>query len=260
MIPQINSLSVKPQYLGFSVSLGETPEHLNNAPLLTKIDGKKIVYLCIGASTPSQISTQLELLGKPLNDITIVNCCVYSEDINKWLNPNGNGWLNVASKLKAKGIPYSRVQGIIMCNDDLKDQGTGVTAINLLADKLTNFIQMAKDFFVNLRTVDLFSRLCDIKIDDPKFASPTGYNNGFANKLVTEACIDNGGRLFGVWVTDGTGYLWTDGETVRSDGFHFQYSWMRQSGHNVHFDTNKQGDEICAGFIFNNMKRYSWFR
>ena len=57
-----------------------------------------------------------------------------------------------------------------------------------------------------------------------------------------------------------TGYLWTDGETVRSDGFAFKFSWMKQRQTSVHLDTRLDGDNICANYIFNNMKRYSWFK
>lgn len=257
-VPQINSLFPKPTYLGYEVSLGETPAHFENRPALQRIDGKKIAVVCIGASTPDQVMTPFAAKNSVLKDVKIINCCVWAEDINKWLDVNGNGWMNVDSKLKAAGVPYSRVQSILFCADDLRDKGTGVAAIETLRDKMLDFIALAKSKFVNLRQIDLFSRFCEYRVTDLKFGSPTGYNYGFGQKLVVERSAQ--GQTSGVWVTDATGYLWTDGETMRSDGFQFFWSWMRQDGANVHMDTNRNGDEICADYIFNNMKRYTWFK
>lgn len=258
-IPLINNVQPVPKYNGYDVRLGEDSAHLEKAPALVPIKGK-IVFLCIGASTPGQISTVIESRANANATVDIINCCVGAEDINDWLNLDGAGWANVESRLKANGYRNASVQGIIMCHDDLKDPKIDFAAAVSLSNKLVQFIELAKTQFPKLRQVELFSRLCEYKISDQKFGTPSGYHTGWANKLTVEHAKLNTGFIDGVWVTDRNGYLWTDGETVRSDGFAFKFAWMKQRETSVHLDTAKQGDDICADYIFNNLKRYAWFK
>jgi hypothetical protein len=260
-IPLINNLP-NPLYNGLSVKLGETPSHFAKRPTLTKINGKnKIVVICIGASTPGQISTQLELLGNTLKDVKIINCCTGAMDINDWNIESGIAWSNLEDDLVKNGYDFIDVQGIIMCHDDLKSQSnTFPSAPRALTNLMKTFIGLAKSKFINLKQIDLFTRLCEYKITDTKFGTPSGYHNGWSNKFLVEDAIAAGGFLNGVWITDATGYLWTDGETVRSDSFSFKFSWMKQRQTSVHLDTRLEGDNICANHIFNNCKRYSWFK
>lgn len=259
-IPLINNLT-NPTFGGLVAKPGETPEHLAKRPSLLRMNGKKALYLCIGASTPGQISTVLEQLSSPLKDTKIVNACTGAQDINDWLDPLGIAWSNLDDDLVRIGYEYSEVQGIIMCHDDLKDSSTAFPlAPQSLANKMESLVKLAKSKFVNLRVVELFSRLCEYKITDLKFATPSGYQNQWANKFLTEKAISYGGYIDGVWVSDGVGNLWTDGEKLRSDGFQFRFAWMKQGQTSVHLDTRKEGDNICAQYIFDRLKRYPDFK
>lgn len=258
--PLINNTSAV--YNGYPVKLGSTPDHLSKRPILSKVGNKKIVFICIGASTPGQISTQLEKLGNALVDVDILNCCVGAQDINDWLMPDGAGWKNVTSTLSANGYTYADVQGIIMCHDDLRDGSNAFPASAIaLKNKMKDFVSQSKGKCPNLKHVELFSRLCEYKVTDTKFVTPSGYHNGWSNKFLVEDCIANNSRLNNVWVNDSCGYLWTDGETVRSDGFAFKFAWMKQRQTSIHLDTTKEGDDVCAKFILDNMKRtYAEFK
>lgn len=251
----------KASYFGYEVSLGETADHFSKRPSITRLGGNKIVVLCLGASTQGQIATQLEILGKGLTDVTLLNCCTGGQDINDWLNLNSAAWNNLEDKLAAKAIPFSNVQAVIFGCDDLRNaDNTFPSSAISYSTKLESFINLLKQQFVNLKQVDLQSRLCEYMITDQQFVTPSGYHNGWGNKFLVEKCISLGNRINNVWVTDATGYIYTDGETKRDDGFQFFFSWMKQRGTSVHFDTRKQGDDITASYNFNNMKRYIWFK
>lgn len=255
-IPFINNL-VKPLYNGFVVKPGETPEHLAKRPVLTKINNKKALYICIGASTPGQISTVLEQLGATLKDVKILNCCTGAADINDWLDPNSAAWSNLEDDLVKAGYDFTEVQGILMCHDDLKDQSTAFPAASQkLADLMEQFIIYCKSIsvFPNLKVVDLFSRLYGGWITDPKFGGTSDYNNSFSIKFLTEKAIANGGTIAGVYVSDGFGHLYTDGEVVRFDGFFVKKSEMKQRGTSVHIDTRTELDNRCANQLFNGLK------
>lgn len=254
-IPLINNL-VNPLYNGLIAKPGETTLHKTHRPVLSKLNGKKILYVCVGASTPGQISTVLEQLGAPLKNIKIVNGCTGSMDINDWLDSNSPAWSNLEDDVIRNGYTMEEVQGVIMCHDDLKDQSVAFpSAPQSLANKMESLvIKMKTEFFTNLKTVDLFSRLYGGFITDPKFKIPSCYNTVWANKLLTEKAITFLGFIAGVYITDGNGDLWTDGETVRSDGFYMKKSEMKQKGTSIHINTATTLDNRCAQKIFDNMK------
>lgn len=247
-------------YNGIAIKLGETPEHFSKRPQLQKINNKKIVVLCVGASTPGQISAKIESMSLQLANVQVINCCTGGQDINDWLSLESPGWSNLEDKLVEKGLLFSDVQCLIFGTDELVDDSNAFPSASIsYGMKVTSFISLAKTQFVNLKQVDLMSRLCEYKITDPKFATPSGYNNGWGHKFAVETAMLSDGTISGVWITDATAYLWTDGETIRSDGFKFSYSWMKRNGASVHLNTSKIGDDTIASYIFNNMKRYSWF-
>jgi hypothetical protein len=259
-IPLINNLA-NPVYMGLVARLGETPAHLAKRPTLAKINNKKILYLCVGASTPAQISTAFVKSCAVLKNVKVLNCCMGAQDINDWLNFDGAAFSNLEDIVLANGYTLDEVQGIIMCHDDLKDQSTAFpSAPQSLSNLMETFITRLKtEKMPNLKTVDLFSRFYEGWITDPKFQTPSGYNNGWSCKFLTEKAIANGGFISGVWISDGNGYFYTDGETVRSDGFYVKKSEFKQKGTSVHINTATQLDERAATQLFNGMKRYPDF-
>lgn len=260
MLPLINNES-NPLYNGVTVKLGETIEHYNQRPTLSKIGRKQILGICIGASTPGQISAAIEARSGTLNNVRLINTCSGGQDINDWLNLSSKGWTNLNKILTQKKAQKEDVQFVIMCHDDLRTNDTTFPNSPIsLANKMADFVKLAKQQLPNLKIITMMSRLCDYKITDPKFVSPSGYYNGFADKFLVEKAIAQGGYLNGVWITDADFYLFTDGENVRSDGFKFYYSWMKQNGTNIHMDTSKGGDEACADYGLANCRaRYEWF-
>lgn len=261
MLPLINS-ETNPIYNGVRVKLGETAEHFQNRPSLAKIGRKKILGICIGASTPGQISAAIEARSGTFTNVRLINTCRGGQDINDWLNPNSAAWSNLNQVLTQKKASKTDVQFVIMCHDDLRNADLGFpSSPRSLADKMSDLVQLLKQQMPNLKIISMMSRLCEYRVTDPKFVTPSGYYVGFADKFLVEKAISQGGLLHGVWVTDADFYLYTDGENKRSDGFQFYWSWMKQNGTNIHMDTSKGGDEICADYGLNNFKaRYEWFK
>lgn len=259
-VPLINNL-VNPTYKGFTAKPGETPAHLAKRPLLNKINGKKILYVTIGASTPGQISTSLVTLTSAFNNVKVVNGCTGSMDINDWLDINSTAWSNLEDAVLRAGYEMNEVQGVIMCHDDLKDTSVLFpSAPQAMASKLESLIVMMKGIFPALKVCELFSRLYGGFITDPKFAIPSCYHTTWANKFVTEKAISTNSLIAGVWVSDGVGDLWTVGETTRSDGFYMKKVEMKQRGTSVHIDTRTGLDERCANKILTGLKRYPDFK
>lgn len=259
--PLINDISPPPLYNGVQVKLGETQEHFSYAPNLQKNASGKIVFIVMGASTQGQIATALVQQSYTLKDVVVINCCVGSEDVNKWLLLTESGWANVNKQLQAKGYTKADVQGIIYGSDDLRDGSILFPqAPQALAAKNIELIKLCKSQLPNLKVFSLQSRLCEYKIADKKFQAPSGYFTGFANKFTVEASFTTGHLINGVWPTDADWYLWTNGEQMRSDGFQFRFSWMKQRQTSVHLDTRLSGDDECAAYGFNKMKRYPYWK
>lgn len=259
-IPLINNL-VNPLYNGYIAKPGETITHKNLRPILSKINNKKVLYITVGASTPAQISTALVKMCANLKNVKVINCCLGAQDINDWLNQEGAAWSNLEDVVLANNYTLDEVQGIIMCHDDLKsDDNSFPASCHSLANLIEQFIVDAKNNKLpNLKTVDLFSRFYEGWITDAKFQSPSGYNNQWACKFLTETCISMGSKINNVWISDGIGNFWTEGETVRSDGFYVKKSEFKQKGTSVHINTTTQLDERAATQLFNGMKRYTDF-
>lgn len=256
-IPLINNL-VNPTYNGLIAKPGETPAHLAKRPLLKKLNGKKVLYVTMGASTPGQISTALEALAVPLINAKIINGCTGSMDINDWLDLTSPAWSNLEDDVIRAGYTMGEVQGVIMMHDDLKDPSTAFPAApQSLANKMESLIKLMVGEFPKLKVVELFSRLYGGFITDLKFGIPSCYYTAWANKFLTEKAIALGGFISGVWVSDGVGDLWTLGETVRSDGFYMKKAEMKQGGTSVHINTATGLDERCANKILTGLKRYS---
>jgi len=263
-IPLINNL-IKPLYNSIIVKLGETPEHFAARPTLVKINSKLKIYgVAIGASTPSQIANALIKLIDPLKNVKLINGCTGAQDVNDWLNPSGKAWSNLTTALNKAKIAYNDVQFILMCQEDLLDNENDFPgAAHRLENKVRSIVQLAKSKFPNLKQIDFECRGCEYFIDPiayAKFKTPSGYHNGWANKFLIESTFTTNHLLTGVWLTDATAYIWTDGSgVVRSDGFVWNKEDMQLGGTSVHFDTSKLGDENAATYIFNNFKRYNWF-
>lgn len=259
-IPLINNLP-NPLYNGLVAKLGETTSHRLSRPTLSKINNKKILFLCVGASTPAQISTALVKQCATLKNVKVLNCCLGAQDINDWLNQDGAAWSNLEDIVIANNYTLDEVQGLIMCHDDLKNQDNSFPGSpQSLANLMEQFIIEAKaNKLPNLKTVDLFSRFYEGWIIDTKFQTPSGYNNQWACKFLTEKCISLGSSINGVWISDGIGNFWTEGETVRSDGFYVKKNEFKQKGTSVHINTTTQLDERAATQLSNGMKRYPEF-
>lgn len=265
MLPLINNNTSPERYLGIEVSLGGSPALWALRPTLRPFaDNKPILEIGIGASTPSQIFAAYEIIAKSMKAYQFKNCGLGAQSIDDMLNPSGPIWANVDQKLAEIGRKRTDVQKILMCQDDLENVGTGIEAIEVLHSKLRTLIRMMKgpSYFPNLKHIEFVSRYNGDKLDKraedmKKFLPPSDYNNGFSNKLVVMDCIANGGRLDtvdGVYVNDSCGYIYTDGEQMRSDGFKIMFKWFKKKGGSIHLDTNQQGDEITAQFIFDNQK------
>lgn len=256
MIPLINNQSPVPLYNGEPVQLGSTAAHIAKAPAIQKMR-KPIGVLVIGASTPGQIATALA--AKTFTNVKVINGCTGGQDINDWLNTAGPAWVNMDSAIRTARYNSDQIQAIIMCHDDLRSQDTGLDAAQALADKMEDLVVKLKTKFKNLKHVELFSRLCEYQIADPKFATPSGYENGFANKFLVKKAISMGGTISGVYISDAAGYLWSDGENRRSDGFQFRFDWMKPA--DVHLNTQKGGDEYLADWIATRMTAHfgTWF-
>lgn len=255
-------------YMGVSLSLGETLEHYNLRPLITKKSEKKELVLIIGASTHGQIAAAMQIIGdQQFDNVKFLNVCAGGHDINKWLDLNSKGWQNLKTKVTAEGYKLSDIQCIIFGTDDLRDGSVLFPqAPQNLAEKIKQFIVLAKTQFPNLKQCDLMSRLCEYEIGwlYPKFKTPTGYFTGFADKFAVENTFNTNHLIKGVWITDATAYCWTNGEVpmigningIGTAEFQFFFSWMKSG--NVHMDTRKQGDELTADFILDNYRRYSF--
>ncbi len=261
--PLINNLMPVPQYQGVEIKLGATSSHTASRPTLNKIDGKKILIVGLGASTPGQILTVFEQLTAALVNYEFVNCCVGGQDINDHFIKDSPIWANVDSKLKSIGRSYADVQMVIMCQDDLKDRSLTFDAAYTLKTKIIQLITMLKsvEFFPNLQHVELFSRYYSEMVTDPQFQSPSDYHNGYSNKFVVEECISQNNRISGVFVNDLNGYLYTDGLLRRSDGFKILLSWFKRNGTSIHLNVAASGDDKTAQYIFDNLKNnYPEFR
>lgn len=258
-------------YNGVSLTLGETAEHFALRPNISKIGNKKILVLVLGASTHGQQAVALEAQAdRELSNVKILNVCAGGHDINKWLDLRSKGWANLKRAVAAEGYSMSEVQAIIFGTDDLRDNMDArfPAAPQVLSGKITDFVKLAKTQFPNLKQCDLFTRLCEYEIGPlyAKFKAPSGYFTGYADKFAVEASFKTNHLVSGVWVTDATGYVWTNGETpttgnifgVGQTSFQFWFDWMKPG--NIHMDTRTQGDEIVAAYLLTNYKRYSWVK
>jgi hypothetical protein len=261
MIPLINNLNPKPTYNGFQVSLGETPEHLSFRLRLVKPKRKKIPIVLIGASTPSQIFEELVKLNTSLTDCVFIHAGHGAQDVNDYLNLASPGWQTINSAIPAAGFTFSDIKWIITCQEDLKsDSNVFPDAPLALKDLEISLINLFKSKFPNLKVIDIFSRLNAHTIDPvayKQFVSPSDYNNCFSAKWVVESTFATNHLLNGVWVTDAPS-MWTDGETVRSDGFAIKYSWFKTDG-SPHLALG-EGRTYLANWLFNYCKRYAEFK
>lgn len=265
MVPLINNVVNPEPYLGFTRKLGSTAPHISKRPILQKLaDKKRILEIGLGPSTPNQVMKAYAVLASGLTDYQFINCCRGAQDIDKVLNPTGLIWTTVKDNLAAAGRKHSDVQKIIMCMEDTKTLMTGLVGINSLRDKLYNLIDMLKGttvapgIFPNLKHIEFLSRFNGDKLAGEaarKFLPPSDFENGISNKLVVEECIKNDSRLNDIFLNDSIGYVYTDGENVRSDGFRMLYKYFLDDGAHIHLDVKTQGDEIAAQHLFDNQKR-----
>jgi hypothetical protein len=260
MIPVINNINPKPLYNGVPVTIGETPEHRALRPVIKK-GKKKTPILLIGASTPSQIFEELVKKNTLLTDCVFIHAGHGAQDINDYLDMRSAGWSTIKSAVAAAGYTLKQIKWVIMCHDDLKDASNSFpTSANTLADKEIAFVKLMKSSaggLTSLKVIDIFSRLSAVTITDPKFASPSDYHTCFAAKFAVETSFRTNHLIDGVWITDAPS-MWTDGETVRSDGFYFRRSWAKPDG-SPHLNPG-EGRVYLANWLFNYCKRYTEFK
>lgn len=260
MIPLINKVA-NPVYMGFPVKLGETPEHLSFRPVITKPKKKKIPILLIGASTPSQIFEELVKLNKNLTNCVFINAGHGAQDVNDYLSLTSLGWQTINTAIPAAGFSFADIKWIITCQEDLKSNSNVFPDAPIQLKNLeASLVNLFKSKFVNLKAIDIFSRLNAHTINPvtyKQFESPSDYNNCWSAKWLVESTFATGHLLNGVWITDAPS-MWTDGENVRSDGFAVKYSWFKSDG-SPHLNVG-EGRVYLANWLFNYCKRYSEFK
>lgn len=258
-VPLINNISPAPKYYGYDVKIGETAEHLAYRPKIANLVGRKEPIVLIGASTPSSIFTELVKYNTQLTNFVFINCGHGATDIYDYLDLNGVGWQTIRNNVAAAGYSMSQVKWVIMCHDDLHSSSNLFpSSAQILADKELEFVQLmkARGQFKNLKVVDIFSRLNGYCITDPKFISPSDYHTCWAAKFAVESTYSTNHFINGVWITDAMS-MWSDGETLRSDGFAFKYSYCKSDG-SPHIYSD--GAAYCANWAFNYCHRYPEFR
>lgn len=258
-VPLINDIEPTPVFNGYKVELGENAEHLSYMPKITKGLLNKAPIVLIGASTPSSIYAELVKFNAQLTDFVFIHAGHGATDIYDYLDLNNVGWVTIRNNVAAAGYRMNDVKWVIMCHDDLKSQSNDFPACaQVLADKEIEFVQLMKQRgqFKNLKRVDIFSRLNGYKITEPKFQTPSDYYNCFAAKFAVESTFSTGHFVSGVWITDAPS-MWTNGEEIRSDGFAFQYAWMKPDGGPHIYAT---GAAYCANWLFNYCKQTREFK
>lgn len=233
-----------------SPGLGTTRAHLKKAPRIKTINGKTVM-VSIGASVQNQISERLEERIPELASsvFQFVNLAQPAKGIEDWLNTD-EVWAEVTSRLLSAEVLDTEVQIVWFQNDTVSNDST-VYPDRPLAVKqdMLDLIDRIKGRFTNVKHIFLNARPYSWSIE-VNHAEPKAYLNGYACKWIVEDQI-NGLIPIKPWICD-EGYMWTDADNVRSDGFQalstdFQFE-------DVHL--NNAGKTKFGDWFFNFLKNH----
>ena len=172
----------------------------------------------IGASVQNQISERMEERIPELNSsvFQFVNLAQPSKGFEDWIGVSAV-WNEASSRLATAGVLDTEVQIVWLQNDTVSNASTAYPERPLaIKDDILTLIDIIKGRFTNLKHIFLNARPYSWSIEE-NHAEPKGYLNGYACKWIVEDQI--AGRIPALpWICD-DGYLWTDADNIRSDGF-----------------------------------------
>jgi hypothetical protein len=250
-------------YMGYSYGLATTDAHIANAPVITPINGKTVI-LFLGASTPKAVCSRFQNVldtqkGVTVRDeIFVVNGCVPSTGINRWKTSTDSVWTtDVPNALSAAGLTFNDVSVVVTSQDDLdNNDNTFPSMPKQLKNKYKSFLSVCLSKMPNLKQVHLLSRQYTGWTSDLTHAEPCSYNNGWTCKWLVEDFIS--GTYTGVYITDGC-YPWTDGETIREDGFQILMSDYDKGTSTDYIHMNSTGNSKVANLVHSFLLKFPFY-
>jgi hypothetical protein len=252
-------------------------------------DGKpspdgKIVVLAIGFSNTVQSFNgfmQVAKGDKDLNPkVVLVNGAVGGMSANMIQNPDDNGrgakyWATVDERLQAAGVTRAQVQVIwLKETNPTPHEGGFPKYIQTLQGELTRIVQLLPGRFPHVKLVYLSSRTYGGWAKTPPGrtapgnSEPYSYETGFAVKWLIEQQLKGDavlnydpakGAVKAPWLNWGP-YLWANGATKRSDGFHFELEDFRENDRMHHSEAGmkKMGQQLLQ-FFKTDATTKEWF-